>query len=73
MSVCAKDIVFAPSKIGVYLAWQERIFRYICLPRVFVQRQNEQPSYTDEDTKGGQVGREFEETGIMSDSQQSSH
>jgi hypothetical protein len=64
LSICTKDIMFAACEVGVHLAWQQCVFRDICVARVLVQRQDQQPCYANDDAQCGEVGWDLEDAGI---------
>jgi hypothetical protein len=51
--------VFAASKVGVYLTRKERIFGDICISRVLIKREKEEPCYANYDEAGGEVRWDF--------------
>ena len=55
--VGSEDILFATAEIGMDLAGQESILRYVCLSGVLVQRQQQHPGYSAEHEKQGEVWR----------------
>ena len=70
LSIGAKDVVLAASKVGVHLAGQQCILRDVCVARVLVQRQDQQPRYANDDAQRGEVGWDFEDAGIAPERQQ---
>jgi hypothetical protein len=61
VSIGSKDIVFATVKVCVYLAWQKRVFGYVCTARVLVKRQEEEDCEAGNEAEKRSWGSDLEE------------
>ena len=57
--------MLATAEICMYLTGKKRVFRDVCMARVVVEREKEQPPYTGEDEKDREKARCFEYIGVM--------
>jgi hypothetical protein len=65
MSISAEYIVLGAGEVSVDLARKQRILRNVGPPRVFFERQNEEPCDTNYNAKGREIGRDLEDAGIF--------
>jgi hypothetical protein len=63
LSECPEDVVLAAAVVGEDLSWQDRILGDVCQARVFVEREEEKPDYSDQNADDREVGWELEEDG----------
>jgi hypothetical protein len=65
MSISTEHIVLGTGEVSVDLARKQRILGDVGPPRVFFERQNEEPCDTDYNAKGREIGRDLEDAGIF--------
>lgn len=43
-------MLLAPSKVCMYLSWEQRVLGYVGLSRILVEREEKEPNDSDDDT-----------------------